>query len=123
MRVADRGFTLLEVLVALVIVGTALAASSRAVTSLLQNGESMRVMSVATWLAENQLINLRLSGKWPEVAKTDQDCSQDRFILTCHQEVRPTQNPAFRRVEVSVIDPRDPQRSITKLVEIVSHAQ
>ena len=123
MRVADRGFTLLEVLVALVIVGTALAASSRAVSSLLQNGESMRVMSVATWSAENQLINLRLSGKWPDVAKTDQDCSQDRFTLTCHQEVQATQNPAFRRVEVSVIDPRDPQRSITKLVEIVSHAQ
>jgi general secretion pathway protein I len=37
-RGPQRGFTLLEVLVALVIVGTALGASLRAIGSLTQNG-------------------------------------------------------------------------------------
>ncbi len=60
MRTRKDGFTLLEVLVALVIVGTALAASLRAIGSLTQNSTDLRVAMMATWSAENRL-QLRLS--------------------------------------------------------------
>ena len=43
-----KGFTLLEVLVALVIVGTALGASLRAVGSLTQNSSGLRASMMAT---------------------------------------------------------------------------
>ena len=49
------GFTLLEVLVALVIIGTALAASLRSVASLTQNSQDLRAAMMATWSAENRL--------------------------------------------------------------------
>ena len=58
----QRGFTLLEVLVALVIVGTALGASLRAVGSLTQNSDGLRSAMMATWSAENHLVRLRLAG-------------------------------------------------------------
>lgn len=48
MRALDQGFTLLEVLVALVVVGTALAASLRAVGSLTQNSSDLRAAMMAT---------------------------------------------------------------------------
>ena len=51
----SAGFTLLEVLVALVIIGTALGASLRAVGSLTQNSADLRAAMMATWSAENQL--------------------------------------------------------------------
>ena len=44
----NQGFTLLEVLVALVIIGTALAASLRAVASLTQNSSDLRAAMMAT---------------------------------------------------------------------------
>lgn len=56
----QSGFTLLEVLVALVIVGTALGASLRAVGSLTQNSDGLRSAMMATWSAENHLVRLRL---------------------------------------------------------------
>ena len=122
-RVPQRGFTLLEVLVALVIVGLALVASSRAVSSLARNSEAMRIASVATWSAENHLINLRLSGTWPALGKSEQDCSQDGLQLSCLQEVQSTPNPALRRVEVTVMETGFPTRSIVKLVQLVPQVQ
>jgi type II secretion system protein I/type II secretion system protein J len=64
-----RGFTLLEVLVALVIVGTALGASLRAVGSLTQNSDGLRTAMMATWSAENRLVQMRLSKTFPAVGK------------------------------------------------------
>jgi len=122
-RVTQFGFTLLEVLVALAIVGLALAASSRALNSLVRNSEAIRINSVATWSAENYLINQRLSGNWPAIGKSEQDCSQDGLLLSCQQEVQATANPSLRRVEVSVTEASAPAQSIVKLVQLVRRAQ
>ncbi|MES2831941.1 MAG: type II secretion system minor pseudopilin GspI [Pseudomonadota bacterium] len=115
----SAGFTLLEVLVALVIVGTALGASLRAVGSLTQNSNGLRASMMATWSAENRLSQIRLLAFFPEVGTSTFDCSQDELPLTCSEEVLATPNPYFRRVEVSVFDSREPQRRIIKLAQIV----
>jgi general secretion pathway protein I len=114
------GFTLLEVLVALVIVGTALGASLRAVGSLTQNSSALRGSMMATWSAENRLAQIRLSREFPPLGKRSFACPQDELQLTCEEEVLATPNPFFRRVEVSVYDAQEPERRIIKLAQVVS---
>ena len=114
-----RGFTLLEVLVALVIVGTALGASLRAVGSLTQNSNGLRSAMMATWSAENRLVQVRLNRQFPAVGKRTFDCPQGDLALICAEEVLVTQNPFLRRVEVSVIDAAQPERRIIKLSQVV----
>lgn len=114
------GFTLLEVLVALVIVGTALGASLRAVGSLTQNSSALRGSMMATWSGENRLAQIRLAREWPPFGKRSFDCPQGELRLVCEEEVLPTPNPFFRRVEVSVFDAENPERRIIKLAQIVS---
>ena len=113
------GFTLLEVLVALVIVGTALGASLRAVGSLTQNSNGLRASMMTTWSAENRLSQIRLAHEFPPVGTRAFDCSQDELPLTCSEEILATPNPFFRRVEVSVYDTRNPERRIIKLAQVV----
>lgn len=115
----NAGFTLLEVLVALVIVGTALGASLRAVGSLTQNSEGLRASMMATWSAENRLSQIRLAREWPAFGKRSYSCPQGDLQLICEDEVLPTPNANFRRVEVSVYDAQNPQRRIIKLAQIV----
>lgn len=117
------GFTLLEVLVALVIVGTSLGASLRAVGSLTQNSNGLRESMMATWSAENRLSQIRLAHEFPAVGKRQFDCSQDELPLTCEEEIFSTPNPFFRRVEVSVYDTRNPGRRIIKLAQVVPNDQ
>jgi general secretion pathway protein I len=116
---ASRGFTLLEVLVALVIVGTALGASLRAVGSLTANSDGLRANMMATWSAENRLVQMRLSHVFPPVGKTTYECPQGDMQLMCEEEVIPSPNPRFRRVEVSVYAADHPERRIIKLVQLV----
>jgi general secretion pathway protein I len=115
----SAGFTLLEVLVALVIVGTALGASLRAVGSLTQNSNALRGAMMATWSAENQLVQVRLNQQFPAIGKRSFDCPQGDLRLVCEENVIVSPNPRLRRVEVSVFDGAQPERRIIKLVQLV----
>ena len=116
---ASAGFTLLEVLVALVIVGTALGASLRAVGSLTSNSAGLRTAMMATWSAENRLVQIRLARQFPPVGKQSYECPQGDLQLICQEEVVASPNPRLRRVEVSVFDMANPERRIIKLVQLV----
>ncbi len=97
-----RGFTMIEVLVALAIIAVALAASIRAVGTLAANSGALNDRLLASWSADNVLGQLRLAHAWPEVGEQSFDCSQGNLALTCTQRVKTTPNPVFRRVEVAV---------------------
>jgi len=118
----SQGFTLLEVLVALVIIGTALAASLRAVASLTQNSSDLRAAMMATWSAENRLTQIRLTHEWPPLGRRDFSCAQAELPLRCEEQLYPTPNPAFRRVEVAVVDERQVSRGMIMLSQIVPNA-
>ncbi|HEX8612510.1 MAG TPA: type II secretion system minor pseudopilin GspI [Telluria sp.] len=113
------GFTLLEVLVALVIIGTALGASLRAVGSLTSNSAGLRAAMMATWSAENRLVQIRLAKEYPAIGKNSYECPQGDLKLLCQEEVLASPNPRLRRVEVSVFDSASPERRIIKLVQLV----
>lgn len=121
-HVSTAGFTLLEVLVALVIIGTAFGASLRAISSLTQNSSDLRTAMMATWSAENRLAQIRLAREWPALGTRSFDCSQADLSLRCEETIYPTPNPSFRRVEVSVFDESDATRKIITLSQIVPNA-
>ncbi len=121
-RLLNQGFTLLEVLVALLIVGTSLGASLRAVASLTQNSDALRSVMMATWSAENRLVEIRLAKEFPPFGKRAFDCPQGDLHLLCEEEVLASPNPHFRRVEVSVFNAQNMARRIVKLVQIVPDA-
>ena len=116
---SSRGFTLLEVLVALVIVGTALGAALRAVGSLASNGSSLRSSMMATWSAENRLVQIRIEKLFPEIGKRSFACPQADLHLMCEEEVRITPNPLLREINVSVFDVDNPGRKIVRLIQVV----
>ena len=118
----SAGFTLLEVLVALVIIGTALGASLRAVGSLTQNSRDLRLAMMATWSAENRLTQIRLAHEWPALGRRDFACAQAELALRCEENIYATPNPAFRRVEVAVMDAQNSARRIITLSQIVPNA-
>ena len=115
----QAGFTLLEVLVALVIVGTALGAALRAVGSLASNGSSLRSSMMATWSAENRLVQIRIEKLFPEVGTRSFACPQADLHLMCEEVVRITPNPKLREINVSVFDVDNPGRKIVRLIQVV----
>ncbi|MFC5520466.1 type II secretion system minor pseudopilin GspI [Polaromonas jejuensis] len=99
-----RGFTLVEVLVALGIVAVALAAGMRATAALTGNAERQSDILLAQLCAENALVNLRLSQQMPAVGDNTAPCEQAGRNLAVRLSVQPTPNPNFLRIEAQVLD-------------------
>lgn len=103
-RPPQRGFTLVEVLVALSIVAIALMAGLQATTALTRNALRQSDIILAQLCAENELVQARLSRQMPSVGDTQVPCDQAGRQLTVALSVRPTPNPSFRRVDAQVLD-------------------
>lgn len=102
-----RGFTLIEVLVALAIVAIALAAGVQASNALLHNAQRQSDTLLAQLCAENELIKMRLSRQMPGVGDSDFGCEQGGRSFGGTLSVFVAPNPNFRRVEAHVRDATD----------------
>lgn len=103
-KAPGRGFTLLEVLVALALVAVALGAGLRAAGVLTDNAQRLADVSAAQWCADNQLTALRLARAFPGVGDADFACEQLGRSYAGQLRTRPTPNPGFRRVDAVVAD-------------------
>ncbi len=97
-----RGFTLIEVLVALAIVTVGMAAVLGTLTSSADTISYLRDKTFANWVALNQIALVRISGQLPAPGKSDGDTDFAGRKWHWQQEVNTTQVPGMVRMDVSV---------------------
>jgi general secretion pathway protein I len=68
-RRGAAGFTLLEVLVALAVLGLTMAAVIKAAGEYTLNQAYLRDRTFATWVANNVLVEQQLKGGWPSIGR------------------------------------------------------
>lgn len=118
-RSSRAGFTLVEVLVALAIVAIALLAALRVAGQGANNAGELRSRLFAGWIAENRLAEHRARGDWLSLGIQGGSERQGGIEFTWREEVVPTPNPAFRRVDVFVFAAPEKSRSLAHLVGFV----
>lgn len=67
----QQGFTLIEVMVALVIVALSLGAVAASLSQMADAGFSMQQRTYASWIAQNKIAEMRLANVVPEVKETE----------------------------------------------------
>ncbi|WP_374399752.1 type II secretion system minor pseudopilin GspI [Niveibacterium sp.] len=97
-----RGFTLLEVLVALAILAVVLAAGFRAVSLATGSAGELRERLIADWIAQDRLAEHRALGHFLEVGRYEGSVTQAGREYRWYEEVSATPNALFRRVDVRV---------------------
>ena len=115
---ADRGFTLIEVLVALVIAAIALAAISRTTIQSTDTAEALRDRQLALWVAQNELTLIRMTQAWPspDAAEGSESMAGKEWRWT--RRVASTPETWLRRIEVEVSEKDTAGASVT-LVDFV----
>jgi general secretion pathway protein I len=116
---AARGFTLLEVLIALAIIAIALISALRASGSMVTANDELHRRLLADWSADNYLVELRLAHDWPDLGTRSFDCPQGDVYLVCDEEVAVTANPTFRRVVIRVHDASRADATLAETVGLI----
>jgi general secretion pathway protein I len=97
-----RGFTLIEVLAALVIVALGMLGVIEAVTQSARNGTYLREKTLAHWIALNVITEKRLQQEPPPVTESSGDVEFAGQSWRWRMQVTQTQVASLRRMDVSV---------------------
>lgn len=98
----SSGFTLVEVLVAVAVLGIALAAILSGMARYADTAVHLRDKTVALWVAHNRLTEIELEANWPEIGKSDGTMEMSGAKWDWQAEVKETPDSRVRRIEVSV---------------------
>ncbi|SIT32607.1 type II secretion system minor pseudopilin GspI [Achromobacter sp. MFA1 R4] len=100
----ERGFTLIEVLVALAIIAVAMGAALRATGVMAANNRALQDKTLALLAAQNALTQLRLEQALPRAGSQTVPCPQGGLALQCELVFTNSMNRSFRQVAVKVHD-------------------
>lgn len=116
----QSGFTLVEVLVALVVVGLALLALMTNSAHYTRQSSDLRDRTIATWVASNRLAEYRLRQSFPEPGTERGEVVQDgqRWFWLAVVTAAPGEED-LGRIDVAVAHERDPEASIVVLTGFI----
>jgi general secretion pathway protein I len=99
-----KGFTLIEVVVALAVIALALAAATTAVSSNIRNASGLQQRTYAHWVAMNKLAELQLDDQWPSIRTTrgSELMARQEWFWSMKVTKTPDGFDLIRRVDVMV---------------------
>lgn len=114
-----KGFTLIEVLVALVILATAFMALIEVSSSHTSHLSYLRDKVFAHWVAMNKLAESRIAKTFPELGTSDGGMTMGKQEWFWEQTVIGTEVPSIRRVEVTVKQNKEDVNTVIKRIAFV----
>ena len=100
-----RGFTLLEVLVAVAVLAIALGAILASMARYADNAADLNQRTIALFVAHNRLAEIELEPVFPPIGKSDGDAEMAGVKWRWNAEVTGTDDPNLRRVDIAVQAP------------------
>jgi prepilin-type N-terminal cleavage/methylation domain-containing protein len=116
-RHTNAGFSLIEVMCAIVILGVALTGLTEGITAALSSSKDTELQTAASLLAAAQVETLRASGTVVD-GETQGDCGDDLPLYQWSQTISPTDLDGLHQVKVIVQNSRSGQ-SIYELSTLV----
>ena len=102
----QKGFTLIEVLAALVIISFGMLAVIEAVSQTINNANYLREKTIAHWVAMNKLTEFRLSNAAPANGESDGYINMADITWHWHMTISETDVKSMQRIDVKV-GPKD----------------
>jgi general secretion pathway protein I len=100
-RHSNAGFSLIEIMVAILILGVALAGLTRGITTALASNKDSELQTVAALAAAAQIETIRADATWSD-GVTDGDCGDDLPNYRWTQTIKPADVEGLHEVTVTV---------------------
>ncbi len=113
------GFTLLEVMVALVIVALGLMAAFGQVNQSLNAASRLRSLTLAHWIAVDQITRLRVLGEFPAIGSSSDEVEMAGTRWVYKTKVTKADLETLRVVDVSVALADSPDSVVTSVTGVI----
>ena len=97
-----RGFTLIEVIVAMMVIGLGMLGVIQAVSQTASNSGYLRDKTIAHWIAMNRLTEIRLQKTAPGIDKTSDEVEMAGRRWKWTMNITQTPVETIRRIDISV---------------------
>ncbi len=98
----QTGFTLIEVLIALLVFGLIATAAAEVGSQYISSYERVRDKTLASWLADNRINEVRLRENLPGISENSEDTDFGPYRWRVTTAILATAEAQMRRVEVTV---------------------
>jgi general secretion pathway protein I len=115
LHAASRGFTLLEVLVALVIVSLGMIAVFSQLNQMLMASSRLRDKTLAHWIAVDQITELQAINAYPKVGERRDELDMARATWSYTVKTSQIGDLAMRRVDVTVAFSDSPDQILAEV--------
>ncbi|MBP9742929.1 MAG: type II secretion system minor pseudopilin GspI [Burkholderiales bacterium] len=117
---SHNGFTLIECLVALLIVAIVLASATKAIGSAILDVQDSYTREVANWVADNEYNQFYLDGTFPDLGNSTKEVTMAGINFVEQITVSTTPNQYFRQVTIAVSEKSHPNYVLFKTVSFIA---
>ncbi|MDD9893410.1 MAG: type II secretion system minor pseudopilin GspI [Gammaproteobacteria bacterium] len=115
MRRQHKGFTLIEILVALVFIALPMTAIIQTVSNYVYEAAYLKEKTVAHWVAMNKLTELQVTRQFPKPGTSNGETLMIGEAWRWEYTVNNTPEADMRRVDINVFAPSDKEAVLTSL--------
>ena len=101
-RARMRGFTLLEVMIALLVITLGMGAVINTTSESGWKSAQLKQKTIATWVAQNQIVKYRAKRIWSDAHSQSGKVEMANVEWTWKMKISATDDPSLRRLDVEV---------------------
>ena len=98
----NRGFTLLEILIALAVLAVAMGAIIKASSDFTGSHAHLQTRTLANWVARNVMVEFQVNGEWPRVGERKGTMEMGHSEWDWLATISQTEEAELRRIDVEV---------------------
>ena len=117
-----RGFTLLEVLIALAVLAIGMIAVIGTAGTSTRTAAELKEETFAHWVAMNELASLRLAGTMPDVGTLKGHADMAGEQWNWKADIKSTSDPDLMRVDIDVSNAASPDEVISSLTGFIGQS-
>jgi general secretion pathway protein I len=116
----QSGFTLIECLVALLIIAIVLASATRSIGLAVDDVHDAYAREAANWVADNQYNQYYLDSVYPDLGNDTKNVTMAGIDFNVETVVSATPNQYFRRLEIAVSEKKKPKYVLFRNVNFIA---
>ncbi|MDE2234394.1 MAG: type II secretion system minor pseudopilin GspI [Gammaproteobacteria bacterium] len=117
-----RGFTLLEVLIALAVLAIGMIAVIGTAGTSTRTAAELKEETFAHWVAMNELASLRLSANWPSLGTLKGHADMAGEQWNWRAKIKDTSDPDLLRVDIDVSSAAAPDEVLSSLTGFIGQS-